>query len=777
MTNTYLKEKFPKLAKALNGAIDVVVDVAKKGVDLVADAAVSAVEFIADNLAKVLDKILEIYQKALTAAVQIVGAVLTADFAEALKIAIQTACDIAGIDSKPIFDFIEKAKDQLMTILRDPVQFFKNLVSAVGGGLRNFVDNILKHLKKGLIEWLTGSLSGAGITIPDKFDFKGVVSLALQILGLTYDNIKALVVKRLPGAEKVFDGIEKGFSMAKRLVTEGPIALWEEVKNKISDLKESIIGGIKEFVATTVIKEGIIWLLSLLNPASAIVKALKMVVDFVLFLVDNFQRIKDFVKSVYDSIANIAMGALGLAKKAVENSLARILPIAISFLANLLGLRGITKTVKNTIQKISKPINKKIIQPIVKKMVDIGKKLLKKGKKAAQNVKDKVVGWWKQKETFKGKDGSSHKLFFKGTGSKAQLMVASKVQPCFEFISGVTSEKENLSKKDQQAFDKALKKAKESAKKIDKKKAEKAKTDAAKKKKERAIAKELKELKKHTKVLFGSKIPKWEKPIFGGVNTDGFGTLMTAKQLTLNKPGKGSPPSGTTPTYDILNKRRVRSGASYYVRGHLLNEKLGGVGNNWENLTPLSRKGNSNHERFYEAYVKAGVQSGATVKYVVKPIYKDRPDAQAVKTKVNKRTDLSGPDKTTIHQIIEAEDKVPIGLTCKSIRIELDDKGNPKEVFPQKDQSVLNPIDRDGDMYFVNKTAPKPVKVNAADPAAWMTLGLSRKKAEDIDDYIANRAKKFVRYDQLIKELATDQKLLTSTQITTWRKQGRIKLG
>ncbi|MEQ9121449.1 MAG: hypothetical protein RIM80_02650, partial [Alphaproteobacteria bacterium] len=109
----YLKDSFPGLAKRINAGIDATVDIAVAGVNAVADGLIAAVEKLADALAAVLDKILAIYQAALKAAVQIAGAVLTGDFVEALKIAIRAACEIAGVDPQPIFDFFDRAAGQI----------------------------------------------------------------------------------------------------------------------------------------------------------------------------------------------------------------------------------------------------------------------------------------------------------------------------------------------------------------------------------------------------------------------------------------------------------------------------------------------------------------------------------------------------------------------------------------------------------------------------------------------------------------------------------------
>ena len=397
--NTYLKDRFPELAARINNGIDAVVDTAIKGVNDVANAAIAGVEALAKGLAAALDKVLAVFPTALKAAVQIAGAVLTGDFAEALRIAIRAACEIAGIDPQPIFDFIDRAAAQITNILKHPMEFFNNVMAAVGAGVRSFVTNIKRHLIGGLIGWLTGALSEVAITLPENFDVQGVFSLVMQILGLTYENIKAKVIKRFPPAATVFAVVEKGFTIVKRLVTEGPMALWEEAKAALSNLKEIVLDGIRGFVITTVIKEAITWLLGLLNPASALVKILKLIFDFVMFLVERFEQIKDFVMSVYNAVTAIASGALGQAQAAVEDAMARSLPVAIGLLASLAGLGGIGKTVKGIIGNVAKPVHK-VVDKVIAKIIKFVKKLLKKGKAAAKKVKEKLVQWWKSRKSF-----------------------------------------------------------------------------------------------------------------------------------------------------------------------------------------------------------------------------------------------------------------------------------------------------------------------------------------------------------------------------------------
>ena len=64
-----------------------------------------------------------------------------------------------------------------------------------------------------------------------------------------------------------------------------------------------------------------------------------------MFFVERAQQIADFVKAVTESIGAIARGSLGGAAQRVEDALARAIPVAIGFLASLLGLDDLSETI------------------------------------------------------------------------------------------------------------------------------------------------------------------------------------------------------------------------------------------------------------------------------------------------------------------------------------------------------------------------------------------------------------------------------------------------
>ncbi len=292
--------------------------------------------------------------------------------AEAIGGALNTIRELKNM----LMGALAKAGDAIEKIILDPIGFLGNLVAGLKQGFQNFAGNIWEHLKKGLIGWLTGALAGAGIQIQETFDLKGIFTLVMQVLGMAYDAIRPRLVNIL--GEKVVSGLESSFEMLQILVKDGVAGLWQFVQDKIGDLKAMVLDNIQNFVIESVIKAGVMWVLSLLNPASAFVKACKMIYDIVMFFIERGSQIAELVNAVMDSVSAIASGAVGGAAKLVENALSKALPVVISFMASLLGLGGISEKIQAIIKKVKQPIDKAIdwlIAQVVKAAKKLGNKL------------------------------------------------------------------------------------------------------------------------------------------------------------------------------------------------------------------------------------------------------------------------------------------------------------------------------------------------------------------------------------------------------------------
>ncbi|OJJ20921.1 hypothetical protein BKI52_10090 [marine bacterium AO1-C] len=391
LVNTYLAKHFPALAKALNAAIDLVAKVAIKGVNYIADKLKKGVEALAKELAEAIDKVLAAIQEGVLTYLNVLGAVLSGDFGKALRIMFLALCKAAGVDPKVVMNFIDKAGDLITTIFNDPMTFISNALNAVKSGVSNFAANILQHLGKGLLEWLLGSLGNLNIKMPKKFNLEGILSLSMQVLGLTYDNIRARAVKKLdehyPGkGEQIIGTLEKTAGIVKEIVTNGPKALWKHLKDFVGNIQQTIMDGIKSFVIERLVRAGVEMLIAMSNPVGGVIKLVSMLYDFIMFIVDNIERIAKFVKTIFDTVADIAAGKIETAAKFIESAMAQTIPMILDFLARLLKLGGISKKIQEIIERIRKPINKgidKVLELIIKlaKRVVSGIKGDKKGKK------------------------------------------------------------------------------------------------------------------------------------------------------------------------------------------------------------------------------------------------------------------------------------------------------------------------------------------------------------------------------------------------------------
>ncbi|MBN2394140.1 MAG: hypothetical protein JXR84_25635 [Anaerolineae bacterium] len=279
---------------------------------------------------------------------------------------------------------LAKISDVVSLIIDDPIGFLGKLIDGLKQGFNNFVANIGTHLQKGLIMWLTGAMQGVNIQMPDDiFSLPGIFSLVMQILGLSWDYIRKKAVKLL--GEKVVAALEAGFEPFKILVTEGPAGLWQWVKGEFSDLKETVMDAIKNMIITEVIKAGVKWVLGLLNPVGAFIKACMAIYEIIMFFVNNAERILKLIEAIVDAAGAIARGAISTGAKLVEDALGRMVPLIIGFLASLLGISGLAKKVQGIIKKVRRRIDKMVDKLLMKAKKAVGK-LFKRGKVKGKDV-------------------------------------------------------------------------------------------------------------------------------------------------------------------------------------------------------------------------------------------------------------------------------------------------------------------------------------------------------------------------------------------------------
>lgn len=545
-----------------------------------------------------------------------------------LELIFEGAMMIAGPIGLQIAGIIKKAGAAFDIIVKDPVAFIGHLVDAVKKGIQQFAKNIWDHLKNGLIGWLVGTLEGAGLVLPKVWDLKGILDLVLQILGISYAKVRAKLVKVV--GEKTVATIEKVFAFVKTLVTEGPVAAWKEIVAAIGSLWDMVIGGIKDWAVTKIVTAAITKLATMFNPAGAVIQAIIATYNTIAFFIERIKQILAFVESVVDSILNIAMGKIAAAANYVEQAMARTIPVILGFLARLIGLGNVSDAIKKVITAIQEKVDK-AIDSVIRWIVDKAKALVGK---SDDKKDDKTDPKWTAGVAGVKADVDKMPKVEKTEEGIGKRLTAWKQTYGFTDIKTTIAEGGGINIRGSMSPEETV-----------------------------------------TTIDPAAGTP----PVYGGL-TGSYGSSVDVKQMGT-KPSGGSTASQslTSVGWESLIKRRndTTGKSSYYVKGHLLNNNLGGPGNTWDNLTPLTQEGNnrSGDSMYYafEKKVKAAVfdQKRPVSDFKVVAIYgasSRGTDIGEIDAKL-KLPSLSVAERKryqTIREIVVAEQSIPTRVDCKA---------------------------------------------------------------------------------------------------------------
>lgn len=469
---------------------------------------------------------------------------------------------IFDVVSPGALTYIKKTGAALKSILKNPQPFVGNLVKAAKLGFSNFADHFLEHLKTGLIDWLTGSLPG--IYIPKAFSLVEIAKFVFSVLGLSWANIRQKLVKAT--SETVVKTLETGFDIVVTLVRDGPAAAWDKIKEQLANLKDMAIGAITDFVVDTVVKKAIPKLISMFIPGAGFVSAILSIYDTIMVFVNKIKQIIAVVTGFIDSLVAIAGGAIGAAAQRVETSLAGVLSLAINFLAGFVGLGKVADKIMGVINKIRAPIDK-ALDWLVNWIVTMAKKL---GKMVAQaGVPQDTVARFKEGMEMAAKAVNAFAGKKVGKLVLTPLLAAIKVRYGFKSLDVLPSGTDWWIEGDLNPKDKRKTNAKVGE------------AGAGAGPKKMTIARAT-----------------------GSLGGDTVGLAMTADWLGPDHP-QGSPPESGAQTklMGLLVTDPSKSSAEKFIRGHLLNENLGGRGNA-ENMFPITGNANSQHLHSTESRVK-----------------------------------------------------------------------------------------------------------------------------------------------------------------------------
>ncbi len=260
-----------------------------------------------------------------------------------------------------------RADGVLSAILADPLGFFAHLATALKDGFSGFIARLPDHLKSGLMAWLGQTLGALSIELPKAFDLAGVASVALQVLTLTYDHVRALLVQALgEDGEARVEAMERGYGFLAQLAAPGGLAAaWEQVQQvagaSAGDLVGPIIGGVTAWVGQRLAVSVAEHLVTLCSGVGSIVAAVQSIYNAVSFFVGNRDAIAALATNVLDVVSTIATGkAADLARlgQTIEATMAGMLPLLIDFLARQFGLGDVGQRLHQLIEDARAPITR-----------------------------------------------------------------------------------------------------------------------------------------------------------------------------------------------------------------------------------------------------------------------------------------------------------------------------------------------------------------------------------------------------------------------------------
>lgn len=323
-----------------------------------------------------------------------------------------------GSYGRAVWEKIKTIGENIGLILENPLGFAMNLIRAVARGIQRFGSNIVTHIKKGLLAWVLGPLAAMGVQLPEKLDLKGIVNVLLQVLGLTYPQLRPRIIRALnPRGEIKVTLVERLIEIINILRTEGLAGIWRKFLDYVENLQMTVINGIRDWVVRAVIQAGIRKLVAWSNPVGALLDILFTIYKLVSFFVEKLEQILSFANSVFESIGRVARGQLTEAAEYIENTLSLTIPIMISFLTSLLGLPDITGAVRRIITNLRARVHAavdRVLDFIVTKVKKLIARLIARFKSSRGEPEGSV-----------NMQGTTHRLAFEEVGHERRLFMHS----------------------------------------------------------------------------------------------------------------------------------------------------------------------------------------------------------------------------------------------------------------------------------------------------------------------------------------------------------------
>ncbi len=493
---------------------------------------------------------------------------------------------------KKIWPMLKKAGAALSQAAADPVKFAKNLFLVVKGGFEKFAAKLADNLLEGLQAFVFEEIGIEGLTPPKDYQPETLLKMGLQVLGLTYAQQRPLLVKKAErlgsDGETTVAFFEKSVEIIQKVRQGGFTAIWTMITDKLKSIADSIFDAIEAWTIKEIVTIGMQHIAALANPVGDAIEIIRGIYEIINFFLEKATEMINFVESIVDTFANIVAGDVGGAAEKVKDTIKKSIPLILRFLAGLFGLSGFGASIRKTILSIKDKIGE-TIGKVLDFLVEKAKPYWDRGKEEFTKKLDAIKDWWTKPAEFHYGD-EPHKLEIAEEGDNPEVYVNSDRSRLKVFLD------------DHDATDKQKAEALRLAKGLSWKEG---KLESVSKKEagyDNFV--KLTKLMDNLKAKFPLKsVVNDRKAVhsdyLSAVSADAF---LSDDLLSGSSPTGADPPAWTDLGY------LLPPNPPYYVRGHLISEKLGGRGE-WTNLMPITNAANGEMERTVEGPLKDAIAS------------------------------------------------------------------------------------------------------------------------------------------------------------------------
>ncbi|MCP4996291.1 MAG: hypothetical protein GY934_21330, partial [Gammaproteobacteria bacterium] len=221
---------------------------------------------------------------------------------------IEGLLELTGIPPATFWAVINRIQSVIQDIADDPLGFANNLVNALGQGFQRFFDHFSDHILGGFFDWLFSGLGAVGVNIPSDFSLRSIITFFLELMGITWQRIRQMLARHI-GEDNVAL-IERAYEIIADLIAMGPKGIFELLKEQLDprNILNQVLHAAVDFLVEVLITRVAARVITMFNPAGAIIQAIELIYRVLRWIFDNAARIFSLVETIINGAAALIAG-------------------------------------------------------------------------------------------------------------------------------------------------------------------------------------------------------------------------------------------------------------------------------------------------------------------------------------------------------------------------------------------------------------------------------------------------------------------------------------